>query len=319
MGCHAFRQRSSQLRDQTRISASLAPAGGLFTTSATWEAHNEDNAAKRRIALGNVQMWPELDFMTLPQLISSDSVANYCLWFHRFPASSGPRPWVKGAIPWSRLRGTLSSSEDPGWVRPAVHQLHRGQYRWVWLYCISVLGSVPAGPSDSDASLHLCVLCDQSCRLCDPVNCNLPSSSVHGIFQTRILGWVAMPSFRGSSWPRDQTCISCVSCIGRWFLYHCTTWEAHGRRHTYINSHEQQELQKTYLKSNLITNMYANSLKLQIEYPVVFLLTFNSSSLGISKIISQRWLKEISSSWSGLSLFFPVCLAPTRCPDPLLF
>ena len=89
-------------------------------------------------------------------------------------------------------------------------------------------------------------------------------------------------------------------------LYHCTTWEAHGRRHTYINSsHKQQELQKTYLKSNLIMNMYANSLKLQIEYPVVFLLTFNSSSLGISKIISQRWLKELSFSWSGLSLFFP--------------
>ena len=74
---------------------------------------------------------------------------------------------------------------------------------------------------------------------------------------------------------------------------------------TYINSHKQQELQKTYLKSNLVTNMYANSLKLQIEYPVVFLLTFNSPSLGISKIISQRWLKEISFSWSGLSLFSP--------------
>ena len=75
---------------------------------------------------------------------------------------------------------------------------------------------------------------------------------------------------------------------------------------TYINSsHKQQELQKTYLKSNLTMTMYANSLKLQIEYPVVFLLTFNSSSLGISKIISQRWLKELSFSWSGLSLLFP--------------
>ena len=69
-------------------------------------------------------------------------------------------------------------------------------------------------------TLHLwretpCALCAQSLRLCDPVNCNLPSSLVHGIFQTRILEWVAMPSFRGSSWPRDQTCISCISCIGR--------------------------------------------------------------------------------------------------------
>ena len=29
----------------------------------------------------------------------------------------------------------------------------------------------------------------------------------------------------GSSWPRDQTCASCISCIGRQILYHCDTWE----------------------------------------------------------------------------------------------
>ena len=48
-------------------------------------------------------------------------------------------------------------------------------------------------------------------------------SSVHGIFQARILEWVAISFSRGSSQPRDQTCIS---CIDRWILYHCTTWEA---------------------------------------------------------------------------------------------
>ena len=50
-----------------------------------------------------------------------------------------------------------------------------------------------------------------------------PGFSVHGIFQARILEWVAICSFRGSSWPwpRDQTRISCVSCIGgRSFIYH---------------------------------------------------------------------------------------------------
>ena len=40
-----------------------------------------------------------------------------------------------------------------------------------------------------------------------------------GILQARILEWVAMPSSRGSSPPRDQTCVSCVSCIGRWILH----------------------------------------------------------------------------------------------------
>ena len=47
-----------------------------------------------------------------------------------------------------------------------------------------------------------------------------PGSSVHGILQTRILEWVAMPSSRGSSQPRDLTCISYVSCIGKRILYH---------------------------------------------------------------------------------------------------
>ena len=40
------------------------------------------------------------------------------------------------------------------------------------------------------------------------------------IFQARILEWVAMPSFRGSSRPRDRTRVSYVSRIGRWVLYH---------------------------------------------------------------------------------------------------
>ena len=59
----------------------------------------------------------------------------------------------------------------------------------------------------------------------DSMDCNPQGSSVHGIFQARILEWVAISYSRGSSWPRDQTCISCISCIGRWVLYHCTTWE----------------------------------------------------------------------------------------------
>ena len=58
--------------------------------------------------------------------------------------------------------------------------------------------------------------------VCDTMNCNLlgpPGSSVHGILQARILEWVAVSSSRGSSWHRDQTCISYVSCTGRQGLY----------------------------------------------------------------------------------------------------
>ena len=44
----------------------------------------------------------------------------------------------------------------------------------------------------------------QSCpTLCDPMECSLPGSSVHGILQARVLEWVAISFSRGSSRPRD--------------------------------------------------------------------------------------------------------------------
>ena len=56
----------------------------------------------------------------------------------------------------------------------------------------------------------------QSCpTLCDPVDCSPPGSSVQGISQARVLEWIAISSSRGSSWPRDWTRVSRVSCIGR--------------------------------------------------------------------------------------------------------
>ena len=51
----------------------------------------------------------------------------------------------------------------------------------------------------------------QSClTLCHPMDCSPPGSSVRGILQARILWWVAMPSSRGSSWPRDPTRLLCL-------------------------------------------------------------------------------------------------------------
>ena len=35
--------------------------------------------------------------------------------------------------------------------------------------------------------------------LCDPINCSIPGSSIHGIFQARVLEWGAISSFKGSS------------------------------------------------------------------------------------------------------------------------
>ena len=56
----------------------------------------------------------------------------------------------------------------------------------------------------------------QSCpTLCDPVDCSLPGSSVHGILQTRVLEWVAISFSRGSSQARDRIRVSHIG--GRYF------------------------------------------------------------------------------------------------------
>ena len=92
---------------------------------------------------------------------------------------------------------------------------------------IPLLGIYPdKSPIKKDThALRSCALCcafiTQSCpTLCDPVDCSPPGSSVHGILQARILEWVAVPSSRGSSQPRNQTCFAYISCIGRRVLYH---------------------------------------------------------------------------------------------------
>ena len=61
----------------------------------------------------------------------------------------------------------------------------------------------------------------QSClTFCNPVDYSPLGSSVHGILQARTLEWVTISSSRGSSQPRNQTKVSCVSCTGRKALYH---------------------------------------------------------------------------------------------------
>ena len=80
----------------------------------------------------------------------------------------------------------------------------------------------------------------QSCLTpCNPMDCSLPGFSVHGTFQARVLEWVAMPSSRGSPWPRDRTQVSCTA--GRFF----TAWAT---REAQINKDLQlnQNIPKTY-------------------------------------------------------------------------
>ena len=70
----------------------------------------------------------------------------------------------------------------------------------------------------------------QSCpTLCNSMDCSLPGSSVHGIFQAIVLEWIAISFSRGSSWPRDQTWVSRI--VDRCF----TVWAT--REETIMNNY----------------------------------------------------------------------------------
>ena len=92
----------------------------------------------------------------------------------------------------------------------------------------------PSTPHCLPSCLSLCLLYKDIIQVCSVVPNPLwpPWTVTHqpplsiGLSQARILQWVAISSSMGSSWLRDQTHISCISCTGRWILYRWTTWEA---------------------------------------------------------------------------------------------
>ena len=68
---------------------------------------------------------------------------------------------------------------------------------------------------DHMMSLTHCEVAQSCPTLCNPMDCSLPGFSVHGIFQARVLEWVAISFSKGSSRPRDRTQVSCI--VGRRF------------------------------------------------------------------------------------------------------
>ena len=82
----------------------------------------------------------------------------------------------------------------------------------------------PPGHTTSGLTFLVLILCAcSSLQLCpiffNPLDCSPPGSFVCGILQARMLEWVAMPSSRGSSQPRDRTHVFCISWAGRWIFY----------------------------------------------------------------------------------------------------
>ena len=139
-------------------------------------------------------------------------------------AGNVKRSWLKcksGGSLGARRLGSESTLSDP--------QPHHGHLGCGWDMATCVLIIYIWATANFPYYNSLLCMCTLSPLFVfdslQPMDYSLPGSFVCEIFQARILEWVAMPSFRESSRSRDQTHISCVSCIGRWILFHCTTWE----------------------------------------------------------------------------------------------
>ena len=103
-------------------------------------------------------------------------------------------------------------------------------------------------------------VCAQSCLiLCDPMDYSLPGFSAHGISQARILERVAISYSRGSSRPRDQTCVSRGSCFARGFfllgkcflLLH--TWNEHSSGMAHLPEHPVSKCWTPHTKEDFIS------------------------------------------------------------------
>ena len=103
--------------------------------------------------------------------------------------------------PWAFIWGHL-------WLSPAQlrHQ------RLVRTFALLIIGCA-------------CLFTQSFSTPCSPMGCSLLGSSVHGIFQVRMLECIVSYPFRGSSQPRDWTWVSYISCIGSGFFITSTTQE----------------------------------------------------------------------------------------------
>ena len=126
--------------------------------------------------------------LTLMQFLlsgkSSLSLANSCSSFKTQSGSISQEAFLDSSV---QMRSQLCGPE------PLVLAIGDPSY------CSVLHVNIPLTPPTANSAKSL-----QSCpTLCDTMDCVLPDSSVHGILQARILGWVAMPSSRGSSQLRE--------------------------------------------------------------------------------------------------------------------
>ena len=125
-------------------------------------------------------------------------------------------------------------------LRAVVHRVAKSRTRlsdWTeFIYPLLSPYCVPCTELESESEVA------QSClTLCEPMDHNLPGSSVHGIFQARVLEWVTISFSRGFSWARDRTQVS--RNAGRHFTI-WATWDTHWVRSRYLIRHRAMQVAK---------------------------------------------------------------------------
>ena len=121
---------------------------------------------------------------------------------------------------------------------------------------------------------------------CDPMDCSLPRSSVHGNLQARILKWVAISFSRQFSWPRDWNRVSCTA--GRFF----TNW---ARREAHIIN--------TVINSMAWVNKF-NQLKCSFEIDILLPQSFKMKSFLLKEVnqLDQHGCKYYRGMFSWYSM-----------------
>ena len=127
------------------------------------------------------------------------------------------------------------------------------------------------------------------------MDCSPPGSSVDGILQEIILDWIAMPFSRGSSQPRGRTCLSYVSCIGRWVLFQ-----------TNISGRRSQQQRHMALKT--ISHIYPQTVVNSTLYPEPHILLQPTSHMPLQ-------LKPQTLLSFTVTIFFPIRASPKRLEE----
>ena len=144
------------------------------------------------------ERWQNL-MMALQAFAGEERPMSFLLTFHWPKKIRFPSLLIRSQEVNSSLRNGLGANSSRAYFHHNIMNGSQGPHLKCWV--------------------SLCVLVAQSCpTLWDPMDCNPPGSSVHEIFQARILEWVAISFSRGSSQPRDRTRVSCTA--GKFF----TNW-----------------------------------------------------------------------------------------------